>query len=150
METQMLEENKALVHAFNEAVDKRDYNALDELIAEDFHRHSAASPEANATNREEMKVFLRANERTFPDLQTIVVMMAAEEDIVAVYATFTGTMDGPMGDIPPTGNHVESPFISFFRIADGKITEMWVEWDNVNFLSQLGLFPMPGTSHERS
>jgi steroid delta-isomerase-like uncharacterized protein len=141
MEMTTLEANKALVRTFNEAVDKRDYNALDGLLTEDFHRHSAASPEANATNREEMKAFLRATEATFPDVQNIVKMMVAEGDMVAVYATFTGTMDGPMGDIPPTGNRVEAPFISFFRIADGKIAEMWVEWDNISFLSQLGLFP---------
>jgi len=146
METQMREENKTLVRAFNEAVDNHDYDALDKFIAEDFHRHSAASPEANATNREEMKAFLQANEKTFPDVQNIIGMMVAEGDMVAVYATFTGTMDGAMGDIPPTGNRVESPFISFFRIADGKIAEMWVEWDNVNFLSQLRLFSPPGSS----
>jgi len=89
METQMREENKTLVRAFNEAVDKRDYDALDKFIAEDFHRHSAASPEANATNREEMKAFLQANEKTFPDVQNIIGMMVAEGDMVAVYATFT-------------------------------------------------------------
>jgi len=150
METQMREENKTLVRAFNEAVDKRDYDALDKFIAEDFHRHSAASPEANATNREEMKAFLQANEKTFPDVQNIIGMMVAEGDMVAVYATFIGTMDGSMGDIPPTGNRVESPFISFFRIADGKIAEMWVEWDNVNFLSQLGLFSPPGSSDKKN
>jgi steroid delta-isomerase-like uncharacterized protein len=145
METIRLEANKALIRAFNDAVDRRDYEALDKLLTEDFHRHSAASPEANATNRDEMKLFLQATEGTFPDVQNIVKMMVAEGDMVAVYATFTGTMDGPMGDIPPTGNRVEAPFISFFRIEDGNIAEMWVEWDNVNFLSQLGLFPPPGT-----
>jgi len=146
MESTQLEGNKALVRAFNDAVDRRDYDALDEFLTEDFHRHSAASPEANATNRDEMKAFLQATEGTFPDVQNIIEMMAAEEDMVAVYATFTGTMDGQMGDIPPTGNRVEAPFLSFFRIADGKIAEMWVEWDNVNFMSQLGLFPPPATS----
>jgi len=145
MDMTTLEANKALVRTFNEAVDNRAYDVLDELLTEDFHRHSAASPEANATNREEMKAFLQATEGTFPDVQNIIVMMVAEGDMVAVYTTFTGTMNGPMGDIPPTGNRVEVPFLSFLRITDGKIAEMWVEWDNITFLSQLGLFPPPGT-----
>jgi hypothetical protein len=31
----------------------------------------------------------------------------------------------------------------FFRLQDGKIAEMWVTWDNVAILKQLGLFPSP-------
>jgi ketosteroid isomerase-like protein len=34
---------------------------------------------------------------------------------------------------------VDGPFIAFFRIESGKIAELWVEWDNVAMLTQLGL-----------
>jgi predicted ester cyclase len=46
-----------------------------------------------------------------------------------------------MGDFPATGNRVESKFLAIFRIEEGKIAELWVEWDNVAMLTQLGLFP---------
>jgi ketosteroid isomerase-like protein len=36
---------------------------------------------------------------------------------------------------------VDGPFIAFFRIDSGKIAELWVEWDNVAMLTQLGLSP---------
>ena len=48
-----------------------------------------------------------------------------------------------MGDFPATGNAVQAPFLAMFRIESGRIAELWVEWDNVAMLSQLGLFPPP-------
>jgi predicted ester cyclase len=52
-------------------------------------------------------------------------------------------LTGPMGEFPPTGKSVESKFISIFRIEEGRIAELWVEWDNLAMFTQLGLFP-PG------
>jgi predicted ester cyclase len=48
-----------------------------------------------------------------------------------------------MGEIPATGRSVASTFLSFFRIESGRIAELWVEWDNVVMLAQLGLYPPP-------
>jgi hypothetical protein len=39
--------------------------------------------------------------------------------------------------------HLTLPFIGILRIEDGKVVEIWVEWDNLNTLSQLGHFPPP-------
>lgn len=138
------EANKALIRAFSDAENARDYDALDELLSEGFVRHSAATPQSTVTSREDFKAFVADNATTFPDYKTSIEMMVAEGDKVAVYTTFRGTMDGPMGDIPATGNAVEAPFLAIFRIKDGRIAELWVEWDNVYLLSQLGLFPPPG------
>lgn len=146
MKKTILEENKALVRAFAEAENARDLDALDELLAENFTRHSSATPEFRVTSREEFKAFLTANAAVFPDYKALIEMTVAEGDKVAVYARFKGTMDGPMGDIPANGNSVEAPFLAMFRIENGRIAELWVEWDNVNFLSQLGLFPPPASA----
>jgi len=143
METTTLEANKALVRAFVAADNDADYDALYTLLTEDFVRHSSATPGLNITNREQIKENIRANVATFPDKEVSVEMMVAEGDLVALYLTLTGTMEGPMGDFPPTGARMEAPYMAFFRIEDGQIAELWVEWDNVYFLSQLGLFPPP-------
>jgi predicted ester cyclase len=62
---------------------------------------------------------------------------------VAILGTYSGTNTGPMGDIPATGKSIESPFLGIFRIESGKVAELWVEWDNLAFLAQLGLYPPP-------
>ena len=35
-------------------------------------------------------------------------------------------------------------FLGILRFEERKIAEMWVEWDNLNILTQLGHFPLPG------
>ncbi len=62
---------------------------------------------------------------------------------VAVRASYGGTQRGPFGPFPATGRRVDIEFLGMLRIEDGRIAEMWVEWDNLNILTQLGLFPPP-------
>jgi hypothetical protein len=42
---------------------------------------------------------------------------------------------------------MEIPFIGIARFKDGKVAELWVEWDNLGALTQLGHFP-PKTAEE--
>ena len=63
-------------------------------------------------------------------------MMIAEDDKVAAYATFTGHH-------LETGKQVENEFLAMFRIAEKKIAEIWVAWDNISSLAQLGLYAAP-------
>ena len=98
------------------------------------------------TSREE---FIRLQESflvSFPDQRVTVEQLIAEGDYVAVRATYTGTQTGPMGEFPATGRKVEAPFLAIFRIEAGQVAELWVEWDNLAMLTQLGLFPPPATS----
>lgn len=148
MAKKTLAANKALVRAFSRAENERDYDALDDIVADDIVRHSVASPEVHVSSRDELKAFFAANAATFPDYRTTFEMLIAEGNMVAGYVRLVGTMDGPMGDMPATGNQVEMPFMALFRIEGDLIAEFWVEWDNVNFLSQLGLFPPPEPAGE--
>jgi predicted ester cyclase len=67
--------------------------------------------------------------------------MVAEDDLVAFWATYSGIQDGPMGPYPATGKRMELDFAGMHRIADDKIVETWVTWDNLTGLTQLDLFP---------
>ncbi len=42
---------------------------------------------------------------------------------------------------PPSGKRARFDFAGVFRGEDGRIAEMWIVWDNVTVLSQLGHFP---------
>ncbi len=37
------------------------------------------------------------------------------------------------------------PFMGILSVVNGKIAEMWVEWDNLGALAQLGHVPGPGS-----
>ena len=136
-------ENKRVVLRMAEAINKRDFEALDSLVDPNVHRHSAATPGVVVENLEQFKSFLRQDIATCPDSQQEVNLILAEGDMVAMHATYLGTQTGVMGPFPPSGRKLELPFIGILRLEEGKVAEIWVEWDNLNALTQLGHFP-PG------
>ena len=139
---EQLEANKALVRQFAASIDVGDWAVLDTLVAADIQRHSRATA-ANSEIRSRAEFVRHEQERhtPWPDGHVTYEMMVAEGDLVAAYATFTGTNRGPLGAFPPTGRSVEAKFLALFRIEDRQIAEIWVEWDNIATLSQLGLYP---------
>lgn len=142
-QTAQLEANKDLVRRFTEATNAADWDALSEIVTEDFTRHSAATAGPEVTSRDEFIELQKSFLVSLPDQHVTTRQLIAEGDRVAGLATYSGTQTGPIGDMPATGNAVEIPFLGMFRIEDGRIAELWVEWDNVAMLTQLGLFPPP-------
>ena len=142
--TAQLEANKELVRQFAAAINAADWDALDSLVTEDFRRHSQATPDVQVNSRAEFRQLQESFLASMPDQHIPIDMLVAEDDKVAAYATYAGTLTGPMGAFPPTGKSAESKFISIFRIENGRIAEIWVEWDNLAMLALLGLFPPPG------
>jgi predicted ester cyclase len=65
----------------------------------------------------------------FPDLQHRVDEMLAIGDRVVTRVTYSGTHKGKLGDVEPTGAHVEYVGAAFFRLAAGVIEEGWVVAD---------------------
>jgi predicted ester cyclase len=131
-----------------EAVNKRDFEGLDAVVAANVQRHSAATPGVVVENLEQFKAFLRQDLAAVPDAQQTVNMIFSDGDMVAVHATYEGTQSGPMGPFPPSGRRLTLPFIGLLRIENGKIAEIWVEWDNVHALTQLGHLPPPSRGNE--
>jgi len=140
--------NAGLVRRMIDAVNRRDLDALDAVVAPDVVRHSAATAGVTVRSLDDLKAFLRSDFATVPDSVIDVQHLIAQNDLVAVHAVYSGTQQGPMGPFPPTGKRVEGPFLSFLRIEDGKIAEMWVEWDNLSMLTQLGHVPPPGRTSD--
>ena len=139
----MIEANKKIVRAFADAGNRNDLEAFDTLLAADFVRHCEATPEIAVATREQFKQFYRETAETFPDQQMTLDTLVAEGDRVAFWGTFSGTQEGQMGPFPPTGRRLVSEIGGMFRIEAGKIAELWVTWDNLAGLVQLGLIPSP-------
>ena len=136
--------NEEIVMRMIEAVNARDFDALDEVVSPTVRRYSGATPEVHVTSLAEFKAFLHADLAAVPDAVQETNMIFSSGDMVAIHETYTGTQTGQMGPFPPSGQQLRLPFIGLLRIEDGKIAEIWVEWDNLNALAQLGHFPPPG------
>ena len=135
------EENKAVVRRFWDAMNTRQWDAFDDLLAPDVVRHCQATPEISVQSCEQFKEFFRQDATVFPDSIQTFTHLVAEGDFVAVWATYEGTQRGQLGPFPPSGKKVRFDFGAVFRVEKGKIAEWWVTWDNTAILMQLGHLP---------
>ena len=112
-------------------------------MAPDVVRHSPSTPDVVVTNLEELKAFLREDFRGVPDSVIGVQMMIADGDLVALWATYRGTQQGPMGPFPASGGDIDMEWAGIIRIAGGRVAELWAVWDNLSMLMQLGHLQPP-------
>jgi steroid delta-isomerase-like uncharacterized protein len=140
---QALERNKQIVRLQAQAYNERDLDLLAQTTADDLLRHCQATPDIQVDSLEDFVAFLKGDWETFPDAMLTIEQMVAEGDRVAAFVTYTGTQTGQMGPFPPSGKTVFLEFIGLFRIENDKIAEIWVTWDNLAVLTQLGHFPPP-------
>ena len=138
--TDHLETNKALLRQLGAINDAADWDKLDTLLSDDFQRHSMATignPEISS--RDEFKRHEQAIRALYPDRHVTYEMLIAEGDLVAAYATFTGTN-------AELGKPIELKYLVMMRIENERIAEIWVEWDNLAAQRQLGLWPPPAAT----
>ena len=136
-------ENVRIATAMTDAINARNLDALDEYVAPDVIRHSAATAGLVVSNLSEFKAFLKSDFATVSDSVQKIDVIFGGGDYVAIRARYIGTQDGPMGPFPASDKKLELPYNGILRFEDGKIVEIWVEWDNLFALTQLGHFPPP-------
>jgi steroid delta-isomerase-like uncharacterized protein len=138
-----IENNKAAVTAFVQAISEQEWATLDALVADDVVRRSRTYGQPELRGRRQLVEFLQNESITFPDARQKILYLVAEEDRVAAALQFSGTQKGPMGPFPASGRHIEANFLAMFRLKGGRIAEVWVEWDNLSALLQLGHLALP-------
>jgi predicted ester cyclase len=144
--TNQEQENKEIVRKAFEVVANGDYEGMNNYIDENYVRHSQATSGLIIESLDAFKEFIKMDRKSIPDQKLKVKMLVSENDLVAFWATYTGTQTGQMGPFPPTGKSTELDFSGVHRLENGKVVETWVTWDNITILSQLGHFP-PATNN---
>lgn len=134
----MCEENKALIHAFVNAINSQHWSRLSELVGETFVRHSVAAGKPSVESAEALVAFLQLEFDTFPDGYESLLDLIAEDDRVAARHRFRGTQLGAMGPYKASGRILDATYLAIYRVENGRIVEAWVEWDNLAGLKQLG------------
>jgi steroid delta-isomerase-like uncharacterized protein len=136
------QENKAIARQVYEAINRKNLDTLDEVVASDMTDHDPDP--GQATGLEGVKQLLSSLHSAFPDYHVDVEDMVAEEDKVVARLSTSGTHQGEFMGIAPTGNRVEVSGIEILRIAEGKIVELWANFDDLGRMRQLGAIPEPG------
>jgi predicted ester cyclase len=121
------EENKAMLRRLLEAINTANMEVIDELFAPELAQR--------------VKQRFIAFRSTFPNWHEEIVEMVAEGDKVVGRFKCTGTHQGEMMGMPPTGRHMEVGEVYFLRAEDGKFVEFWGLVDNLTRMRQLGVLP---------
>ncbi len=144
------EENKAIVRRMlDELFSQGNLHLVDEIIAPDFVEHDPNMPE-DLHGPEAFREYVLAYRSAFPDMHIAVEDQVAEGDKVATRWTGTGTHQGELTGIAPTGTQVTVAGMDVSRISGGKIAESWSNYDMMGLMQQLGVIPSPEQSEEAS
>ncbi len=119
-----------------EAQDQGRIEAVDEIAAPDFVDHTPV-PGVPPT-REGVKQIFAMIRAGLPDHDAKIEHIVADGDLVATYKSFTGTHDGDLFGVPPTGRRVTIRVMDFVRYRDGQLTEHWNIVDVAGLMTQLG------------
>jgi ketosteroid isomerase-like protein len=137
----MSEQNVALVgRFFDEVCNGRKADVADEIIAADYVSHGPQAPPAEGPDGVKARVGVYQESL---DGRWDVQEMVSTGDRVVTRWIGSGTHNGELMGVEPTGRPIEVEAISIFRIADGKIAEEWTVWDALGLLQQVGAVPAP-------
>jgi steroid delta-isomerase-like uncharacterized protein len=109
-------------------------------LSEDFVEHEETP--GLAPTKAGVLEFFRIQRAGFPDMHLHVEDVLPSGDKVVARVTITGTHDGELMGIPPTGRSVSVPLIDIIRFDDDGIAhEHWGVFDAMAMMQQLGVVP---------
>jgi predicted ester cyclase len=103
----------------------------------DTFNHGGGAAVADMVADEHLKEHIAFFEGVFPGYQLTAKEMIAEGDKVVVNATVTGTHQGELMGLPPTGRQVEVPLIIIYRVSGGRIVDHTMVADQAGLMQQL-------------
>lgn len=139
------EDNKAAIRRLmEEGFNGGDESVIRRYVAPNFMSNEGES--MRATGPEGFIELAAVFKTAFPDGRFILEDIVAEGDKVVTWATFTGTHEGPLQGMPPTGKSVRVKDIDLYRFENGMIVEVRPHFDQLSMLQQLGV--MGGAEEE--
>lgn len=116
-------------------------DTLDDFFAPDFLNHNPVP--GLPANRDGERRLVEMFREAFSSFTTNVETAVPEGERLAARWTAKGTHTGTFAGVPPTGIEITMIGIEFLRFVDGKIAEVWINFDMAGLLQQLGVIPSP-------
>jgi steroid delta-isomerase-like uncharacterized protein len=123
-----------------EVMNQGNFDVVDEIVHPSYVYRS---PDEELHGREALKVFLSGYHAAFPDLKMAIDELVVADDKAVIFFTLTGTHEGPLMGIPPTGKEMRVHGVVRSRFEDGRIVEEWEVLDQLAILTQLGVVSLP-------
>ena len=133
---------KMYSHVWDEILNKRNIGMFnDSNFLKDAVLH--ASPK-DVVGIDSVKAYYNNFLTGFTNIQFTVKDIFGQDDKLVKYWNFKGTHTGDFFGIPPTGKNVSIEGTTLIRMSNGKIAEERDFFDNLDFMTQLGLVPAAG------
>lgn len=114
------------------------WSEYEDVVNTDYVVHSAGQ---DVEGLEAFKEFCSPFYAALPDHRTTVNFVVAEGDRVAAHYTARGTHEGAFAGAPATGNEIVYSGVIICRLEDGRIAEVWSEFDTFGLMRELGVVP---------
>lgn len=145
---QATRDSEQLVEAYARIWNNQEYEHIPDVVSQSYVLHDPMAPEQLPGPKGEihgpdgLERYIRAVTPAFPDMQMTLDEMVSRDNVVLTEDTFTGTHDGELFGLPPTGRNIEVTEMQKYHIVDGKIETQAVYYNVEDIKSQLGLtFP---------
>ncbi len=129
-----------LVNRMFETLTTGDEEALREVCRDDME---FVDPAASGSSFEEWLAYNRPFWTAFPGASVRIENQIVSEDTVVTELRYAGTHSGPMmtpqGEVPATGKEIEVRGCSIDRVEGDKIVSHHGYYDQLEFMTQLGL-----------
>lgn len=137
----MSEQNKTVVRRHLEELwNLRNLALADELVTSDCRNIDPSTPDLGS-GPEAYKKLVQIYTGAFADLHFAVNDLFGDGDSVVARWTATGHHTGELNGIPATKKQFKCAGVTICHLRDGKIAELWVNWDALGLFQQLGLIP---------
>jgi steroid delta-isomerase-like uncharacterized protein len=137
--TEQLRAERIAVETLYRAFNDKNPDLVDAVLAPDWDDIPLAP--GQQPGPEGIKAIIREFVAAFPDVRITIHDVVQEPGKVAVRAEITGTHQGTLFGIAPTGKHVSFRLHEFHKVAEGRLTTTWHMEDWFGVFQQLGQFP---------
>jgi steroid delta-isomerase-like uncharacterized protein len=134
-----LSDNIEIITRFEHAFRAADHATIDELCHPGLVDHNPAPDEEPTLAGFKQKV--AGFKAAFPDLKEDLQDIIARGDTVATRWVVTGSQQQEIMGIPASGQTIRVEGMNFYRLKDGRVTDIWTQFDGLALLQQLGALP---------
>jgi steroid delta-isomerase-like uncharacterized protein len=134
-----LSDNREIITRFEHAFRAGDQATIHELCDPGLVDHNPAPDHGPTLDGFKRKV--TGFKAIFPDLQEDLQDIIASGDTVATRWVVTGSQQQEFMGIPATGATIRVEGMNFYRLENGRVTDIWTQFDGVGMMQQLGAIP---------
>lgn len=109
---------------------------FDEVCDRSYRGHDPLGGDLDLSKAKENCAMYRS---AFPSLRSTILAQCLEGEILVTHWRMSGTHDGTLFGVAPTGAPCTVEGISLARFRGGKCVEDWVQWDALGLMRQIGM-----------